>query len=207
MLTQSHMGLAVALLGKRTRDKSHGFDPSLESPNRQAQLLTWVIFGAWLPDLLMFVMIAVERLNGHAMQVIFEELYYTSKWQVPLDWANSIPLFVAIAFLGYFLKWRGVVLMSLAALLHIFFDLPLHREDAHRHFWPLSDYQFISPVSYWDKDYNAKWWSPIEFALITWSMIVSWKFVAGTFWKYPFYALMALGILMQGATLWWHWIS
>jgi len=29
-------------------------------------------------------------------------------------------------------------------------DFPFHAEDAHKHFWPLSDWRFHSPFSYWD---------------------------------------------------------
>jgi hypothetical protein len=35
-------------------------------------------------------------------------------------------------------------------LLHSALDLPVHTDDAHRHFLPLSAWQFHSPVSYWD---------------------------------------------------------
>ena len=38
-------------------------------------------------------------------------------------------------------------------ILHALGDLPLHREDAHRHFFPFSDWRFTSPVSYWDPDH------------------------------------------------------
>ena len=37
-----------------------------------------------------------------------------------------------------------------AALLHLAFDLPLHHSDARPHFWPLSDWVFRPPLSYWN---------------------------------------------------------
>jgi len=51
----------------------------------------------------------------------------------------------------------GMALYSYNALKRIMdayaHDLPLHREDAHRHFFPFSDWRFTSPVSYWDPDH------------------------------------------------------
>ena len=44
----------------------------------------------------------------------------------------------------------------LSVLCHAFCDLPVHVHDAHRHFFPLSDYRFISPWSYWDVRYHGR---------------------------------------------------
>ncbi|MFT5443587.1 MAG: hypothetical protein ACI8W3_002637, partial [Myxococcota bacterium] len=33
--------------------------------------------------------------------------------------------------------------------MHVALDLSLHNADAHRHFLPLSHWQFEGPVSYW----------------------------------------------------------
>ena len=35
-------------------------------------------------------------------------------------------------------------------LLHALFDFGFHNDDAHRHFFPLLDFRFKSPLSYWD---------------------------------------------------------
>jgi len=42
------------------------------------------------------------------------------------------------------------VAFFLSMTLHVAGDLPLHREDAHAHFFPFTDWHYISPVSYWD---------------------------------------------------------
>jgi hypothetical protein len=41
-------------------------------------------------------------------------------------------------------------------------DLPLHHEDAHRHFLPFTNWRFISPVSYWDPEYHGRIIAVIE---------------------------------------------
>ena len=47
---------------------------------------------------------------------------------------------------------RSAVLIALfsAALVHLTLDFPLHNDDARAHFWPLTNWKFTSPVSYWD---------------------------------------------------------
>jgi hypothetical protein len=35
-------------------------------------------------------------------------------------------------------------------MLHSALDFPFHANDGHRHFFPVSDFRFDSPVSYWD---------------------------------------------------------
>lgn len=41
-------------------------------------------------------------------------------------------------------------------------DLPLHHDDAHRHFFPFLEWRFVSPVSYWDPNYYGKWIGLVE---------------------------------------------
>ena len=46
--------------------------------------------------------------------------------------------------------------------LHSVGDFLLHHDDAHRHFFPFSEWRFQSPVSYWDPRYYGDVVSPIE---------------------------------------------
>ncbi len=56
--------------------------------------------------------------------------------------------------MGWFTRKKkyGELLLffALAALIHMASDFPVHAEDAHKHFWPISDWRFYSPFSYWD---------------------------------------------------------
>ena len=67
--------------------------------------------------------------------------------------------------------WNGIgalpalALFALAALLHLACDLPVHADDAHRHFWPLTDWRFHSPVSYWNPAQGGDWFVFVEAAL------------------------------------------
>ncbi|MFN0043423.1 MAG: hypothetical protein ACKVSF_09450, partial [Alphaproteobacteria bacterium] len=60
-------------------------------------------------------------------------------------------------------------------LLHIAGDFPLHIDDAHAHFWPLSDWRFRSPVSYWDARHYGQLWAPFEAALAVAMIAVLWR--------------------------------
>lgn len=64
---------------------------------------------------------------------------------------------------------------SIAALLHVLTDLPLHHDDGRPHFWPFSDWIFRSPVSYWDPNHYGRVWSLIEVVLAIILIIVLWR--------------------------------
>ncbi|MCP4390020.1 MAG: hypothetical protein GY802_17130 [Gammaproteobacteria bacterium] len=61
-------------------------------------------------------------------------------------------------------------------LLHIFGDLPLHHDDAHRRFFPLLERRFESPVSYWDPAHHGQWASAFEFiGVLAASAFMYWR--------------------------------
>lgn len=133
MNTQTHLLLAAAILGK-------------DRPPAQQRA---ILFGALLPDLSIFVLAAWGTLTGISQDALWREVYWSDGWQAVGAVSNSFPLWAALFALGLAVKSRYAWLPA-AALLHLSFDFPLHADDAHRHFWPFSDWRFISPVSYWD---------------------------------------------------------
>ena len=50
--------------------------------------------------------------------------------------------------------------------IHCVCDLLVHREDAHRHFFPLSDFRFVSPVSYWDPRHHGDVFAVLEIGFV-----------------------------------------
>ncbi|PSN10801.1 hypothetical protein C7271_25465 [filamentous cyanobacterium CCP5] len=137
----------------------------LRRPLKEA---TWpVIWGAIAPDFAMFVFFAwargVQRL-GH--REIWHELYHEPFWQNIFAVGNSIPL--GLVGLGLSYRFKQVWGMGFFAsmLLHHLEDLPLHNEDAHRHFWPLSDGRIFSPISYWDARSYGWLGSGLELVLV-----------------------------------------
>jgi len=78
-------------------------------------------------------------------------------------------------------------------------DLPLHREDAHGHFYPLSNWHFESPISYWDPAHHELWVGGLEAAgVIVGSFLLirrgtAWRFVGlATLTLYAVYAAFAI---------------
>ena len=63
-----------------------------------------------------------------------------------------------------------------AGLLHLVLDFPLHAGDGRPHFWPLSDWVFESPVSYWDSTHHAIWVAPVSVVISLAAFSVIWKF-------------------------------
>ncbi|MEA5466170.1 hypothetical protein [Leptothoe sp. PORK10 BA2] len=165
MNTPSHVILNLALLGRQSRSQ-------MNSP---------IIWGALLPDLAMFGFYAWAKLVARMDEAtIWQEVYYQPFWQTVFDVGNSIPLALLAMGIAFWLgqrypQWRsgGHVIIFLAAsvILHCLADLPLHVDDGHRHFWPLSNFRFESPVSYWDPDHHGAVVALVELSLV---LIASW---------------------------------
>ena len=192
MNTQTHVLLAVVLAGSATSalSKTNFPDPRVSSgllsnALQHPVLIAAIVFGALLPDLSLFVMFGYAVITGVPGSVIWSEMYYSPFWQSAGALTNSIPLYLIAAIAGFVLVKRTqpsalfvgethpeqastnsaaifLYAISIAALLHVITDLPLHHDDGHPHFWPFTDWIYSSPVSYWDAGHYANYWVPIE---------------------------------------------
>ena len=131
-----------------------------------------LVVGALLPDLPMFGFYAYQKfVRGRAEAEIWSDnpenlgLYFSDGWQLLFDWFNSLPLAAVIAVACWLLGWQWGLLCAASAALHMLCDLPLHHEDAHRHFLPFTDWRFRSPVSYWDPKHYGLIALPVELVL------------------------------------------
>lgn len=190
MNTQTHVLLAAAIVGSiahRLTAVDNRGTPASTGVFQQRYIYIAIVFGALLPDLSLFVMFGYAMLTGIPSSVIWSEMYYADFWQWLGALSNSIPVYLTLSALSAaylraatykqqsttnlqtsqsgirFYKFGCVVLtLSLAALAHCLTDLPLHHDDGHPHFWPISNWIYASPVSYWDVRHNAFFWVPIE---------------------------------------------
>jgi hypothetical protein len=149
--TPAHVALNALLLGRG------GWQPHWLA----------VTAGALLPDLPMVGFYLLERVGrGTPERVIWGQLYFDPGWQSFFDAFNSLPLIGLAALIA----WRAGATQALAFLasmaLHCLADLPLHREDAHAHFWPLTSWRFLSPISYWDPRHGGLVFLTLELALL-----------------------------------------
>ena len=110
---------------------------------------------------------------GIPARTVFREYYYSDAWQQVFAIDNSFVLWGALLGLALWRGWRLVAIFAAAALLHLLLDFPLHTHDARMHFWPVSDWVFHSPFSYWDSRAHANVIGPVELALsVTLSIVL-----------------------------------
>lgn len=122
-----------------------------------------IFWGAVVPDIPMFGFYLYEKIVvGMRERDIWGWLYFEPRWQALFDLFHSLP----VVGLGYALC-RRLHAPRLAALfasmaLHSLCDLALHHDDAHRHLFPLLDWRFHSPISYWDPRYHGRFVGSLE---------------------------------------------
>ncbi len=143
------------------------FNLALLGQKKQPDWNPLIIWGALIPDLAMFGFYLWMKLATDTPESqIWGVEYFRDRWQTLFDLFNSIPL--ALLGIGAMLYYKrtGIALLFASILLHCLEDLPLHHDDGHRHFWPLSDFRFESPVSYWDRAHYGHIVGPIEVVLM-----------------------------------------
>ena len=119
--------------------------------------------GGFLPDLSLFTMVIWQHfVLGRSAAQVFQHDFGDPYWQGIFAVDNSIPLWAAALALGLALRVNWLAAFGGAGVLHLVFDLMLHHSDARRHFWPLSDWIFVSPVSYWNHKFYGGLISPLE---------------------------------------------
>lgn len=128
---------------------------------------TWAaIAGALAPDLSLYLMAGVSLfLLGLDPSYVFDTLYFSDAWQQVFKIDNSVFLWGSLLLVGWRLKHPLLMILAASAMMHLALDFPLHHDDGRPHFWPLSDWVFQSPLSYWDRAHHAGIIGPIEMAL------------------------------------------
>lgn len=177
MNSQTHVLMGAALFG------------------RPIPRLAWAAAaGSLVPDLPMYVIVGTLRIAGFPLSEIFRRIYWQDWWQIANAVGHNFLLWSGLALAsGLALSGRTrrarpaaaaepgarpltaktsregaaalVFAFSASALLHSAIDFLFHRDDAHMHFWPLSDWRFRSPVSYWDANHYGNWFGLFEAAI------------------------------------------
>ena len=137
-----------------------------------------IIGGALIPDLVIIVFYGWQLILGNAESQIWSVEYYRPVWQAWIDSFNSIPIITIAILLSWKTGQHMLLIFFSSMLLHVCGDLPLHHDDAHRHFFPFSDWRFASPISYWDPAYHGRWVSLLEFvSVLTAAGFMYWRWV------------------------------
>lgn len=147
MNTPAHLLIGAAIFGKKSNN----------------QLLTGALLGGLLPDLSLYLMAGVSIfLFNISPQVVFNELYFSDNWQLVFSIDNSFIIWGLLLTLAIKLNNPFCIALTSAALLHLVCDFALHHDDARSHFWPLTNWKFASPLSYWDSNHHSFFVAPIE---------------------------------------------
>ncbi|MGR3490617.1 MAG: cobalamin biosynthesis protein CobQ [Shimia sp.] len=151
--------------------------------------------GGFAPDASLYLMAIGARVLGWSWEVIFRDLYFSDAWQQVFAVDNSFILWGLGLGLALWLRSAWAVAFTGAALLHLAFDFPLHAEDARMHFWPLTEWKFISPYSYWDGNAGARfieWGEAALVAALTAFLVIRFKTWC---WRVTFLAIGGLQVL------------
>ncbi len=128
---------------------------------------TAVVVGAVLPDVPIFVLYAWGRLvRGMPAERIWRELYPQPAFLALVHGLHSFVVTGAGTAICVVAGQPVGALLFASMFVHALLDIPVHGEDAHRHFWPLSQWRFISPLSYWDPRLHAKQVALVEAVLV-----------------------------------------
>lgn len=155
MMTQTHLLAGAALFAR----------PGASLRN------TAVIIGSLIPDAAIYTLFIWSKVAGIPESEVWREIYWQEPWQTWTAAGNSFPLIALIGLAGVTalrvpaLSFRiglFALFFALAAFVHIALDFPVHNADAHRHFWPITDWKFYSPVSYWNPQHYGDVFSVLE---------------------------------------------
>lgn len=191
MNIQSHAILTTVLIRMGLRDKV--------SSIKQLNLL--LVTGAMLPDLpLVGFFFWYSFFDPHSQVEIWNQCYYYPEWQLAINAFHSFTIWGLLALVLWWLRKLPAALFSLAALLASAEDFLLHNDDAHAHFWPLGDYRFSSPVSYWDPEFHGAVASVSEILVVLLAALWLWPHIATRWGR----LLLCLGVvtLMGSHGIW-----
>ncbi len=185
MNTPSHLLLGVAVFGR----------------SGHAKITTAAVLGGLAPDISLYVMSAWAMLVQNVpAEVVFREYYFSGEWMRVFALDNSFILWGALFGLGLWSKRAWVIAFAGAGLLHLATDFTLHHYDARPHFWPLTNWVFQSPISYWDGRFYGRIFAPIELVLDIGLCVVLWGKYKGRWARRVIGVMFVVLILL--AALW-----
>lgn len=152
--------------------------------------------GSLLPDLSLYLLAGVSLF---ALQIpaerVFGELYFSPAWQTVFAVDNSFIIWGLALCCAVLFRSAVAIAFTAAGLLHLATDFPLHNDDARPHFWPLSNWIYESPLSYWDSNHHASQVAPFTLVAVLVASIVIWK-------RYPSWRIRACVLMACAAEVW-----
>ncbi len=151
MNTPSHYILNLAFLSKTIAPKEN----------------VAITIGAILPDVPIFIFYFVAKFIYKLPEnKIWSQAYYEPFWQNIIAFTHSFPVAIIGLIISMYFGWKSMSVFFISMICHSLLDIPFHNDDAHRHFFPFTDYRFISPLSYWDPNHYGKLVGFFELSLV-----------------------------------------
>ena len=136
--------------------------------------------GALIPDASLYLLSVWHLwILGTPAQTVFGELYFSESWQAIFRVDNSFVVWGLLLSVAIMAKSRWAIALCGAALLHLLLDFPFHNDDARSHFWPITNWKFVSPVSYWDPAHFGSIVSVAELLLVLGLSVWLWRRFTG----------------------------
>lgn len=180
MNTPAHLLIGAAVFGKPATSR----------------VIAAAYLGALAPDLSLYLLAGTSLfILGISPQVVFNELYFSSTWQTVFAIDNSFLVWGLACGVAVLRRSAWAVAFCGAAILHLCLDFPLHHDDGRPHFWPVTDWVFESPLSYWDRAQGAQWVAPAEALCAVVAGGILWR-RGGPVWA------MAIAAMLLAAELW-----
>lgn len=135
------------------------------SPNKLRVVA--IITGGFLPDVPTYLFFIVHTfILGTTQSTMWDTLYFDSAWTPFITLSHSLILWPLLLLFAKMFKQRVLFWVSASSLVHSALDFLVHHDDAYRHFWPLSDWKFLSPVSYYDPNYFGTLFGLVDFVVV-----------------------------------------
>ncbi|MEM6535075.1 MAG: cobalamin biosynthesis protein CobQ [Pseudomonadota bacterium] len=156
-----------------------------------------VMAGALIPDLSIYALVIWAALAGRLDTSLWSETYWSEPWQTLGAVSNSVPLALVLLAISVWRAWPILGVFAAALLVHAVLDLPVHADDAHRHFWPVTDWRFVSPISYWDSDHHGAYGRLLDCVILLAGIAVLWRRFETSWvrWLLGLLAAMAAGLV------------
>lgn len=134
------------------------------------------IIGGLFPDFSLYFLVFWSRfISQNDFSYIFDVQYFSTAWQAVFAIDNSFILWGLILAFGLWQRRDWIWVLAGSALIHLVFDFLLHNDDARRHFWPISDWVFVSPFSYWDRNHHGNIIGLLELGVVFIMMLVLFR--------------------------------
>jgi hypothetical protein len=153
----------------------------------------YAILGGILPDLLLYSVTIFIIIMGYDLMYFFDVSYFQSPFKEISALTHSLILYPILYLLAKFVfKKDDLSILFLSCIIHIVADFFLHAKDAYMHFWPITNWKFSSPISYWDPNYYGNYFILVEVIITLIATYFVTKRLNKTWHKIAFWAFFGL---------------